>query len=148
MMVLYIRMCRPGIQNAMSLDQLEEQYQSKDYSAQGKYLYLMMDEASGDSYASVTFLADELKGMIRDIMGDGNWRIFVGLDTNYHCRTSQSYYDSMYYTAYQDISGQIAFNFGNGEYRINVFCSYLGISKSGNCNDYYDRSTDRTQTGR
>ena len=30
----------------------------------------MMDEASGDSYASVTFLADELKGMIRDIMGD------------------------------------------------------------------------------
>lgn len=110
-------------EQAMSLDQLKEQYQSKDYSAQGKYLYLMMDEASGDSYASVTFLADELKGMIRDIMGDGNWRIFAGLDTNYHCRTSQSYYDSMYYTAYQDISGQIAFNFGNGEYRINVFAA-------------------------
>ncbi len=105
----------------MSLDQLEEQYLTKDYSAEGKYLYMMVDEAAGKSYASVTFMADEIKGMISDAMGDGNWRLFAGLDTNYHCKTSQSYYDSMYYAAYQDISSQIAFNFGAGENRINVF---------------------------
>ncbi|MCI6537688.1 MAG: HAMP domain-containing histidine kinase [Lachnospiraceae bacterium] len=108
-------------EQAMSLDQLEEQYLTKDYSAEGKYLYLMVDEAAGKSYASVTFMADEIKGLVSDAMGDGNWRIFAGLDTNYHCRSSQSYYDSMYYAAYQDISSQITFNFGSGEHRINVF---------------------------
>ena len=108
-------------EQAMSLDQLEEQYLTEDYSAEGKHLYLMVDEAAGKSYASVTFMADEIKGMISDSMGDGNWRIFAGLDTNYHCRTSASYYDSMYYSVYQDISSQIAFNFGSGENRINVF---------------------------
>ena len=40
-------------EQAMSLDQLEEQYLTKDYSAEGKYLYLMVDEAAGKSYASV-----------------------------------------------------------------------------------------------
>ena len=108
----------------MSLDQLEEQYLTKDYSAEGKSLYLMLDEASGEEgYASVNFMAEEIKGLISDSMGDGNWRLFAGLDTNYHCRTSQSYYDSMYYAAYQDISSQIAFNFGAGEHRINVFAA-------------------------
>lgn len=106
----------------MSLDQLEEQYLTKDYSAEGKSLYLMLDEASGeDSFVSISVMADEVKGLISDAMGDGNWRLFAGLDTNYHCRTSQSYFDSMYYAAYQDISSQITFNFGAGEHRINVF---------------------------
>ncbi len=110
-------------EQAMSLSQLEEQYLTEDYSAKDQKYYLMTDDEKSKSYASVTFMAEDIRGMVSDAMGDGNWRIFVGLDTNYHCRTSQSYYDSIYYAVYQDISSQITFNFGGGENRINVFAA-------------------------
>mgnify|MGYP007043986697 CR=1 FL=1 len=64
---------------------------------------------------------EEMKEIVSDVLGDGNWKIFVGLDTNYHCKTSPSYFDSMFYAFYKNTSEQLTFQGASGEKQINVF---------------------------
>ena len=52
---------------------------------------------------------EEMKEIVSDVLGDGNWKIFVGLDTNYHCKTSPSYFDSMFYAFYKNTSEPVSY---------------------------------------
>ena len=86
--------------------QVEEQYLTENYSAPDQIFYLMIDEAAGKVSTPVHYMNEEMKEIVSDVLGDGNWKIFVGLDTNYHCKTSPSYFDSMFYTFYKNTSEQ------------------------------------------
>ena len=61
------------------------------------------------------YMNEEMKEIVSDVLGDGNWKIFVGLDTNYHCKTSPSYFDSMFYAFYKNTSEQLTFQGASGE---------------------------------
>lgn len=71
-------------EQAMSLTQVEEQYLTENYSAPDQIFYLMIDEAAGKVSTPVHYMNEEMKEIVSDVLGDGNWKIFVGLDTNYH----------------------------------------------------------------
>ena len=88
-----------------------------------RYFYLMIDEAAGKVYTPVHYMNEEMKEIVSDVLGDGNWKIFVGLDTNYHCKTSPSYFDSMFYAFYKNTSEQLTFHGASGEKQINVFAA-------------------------
>ena len=110
-------------EQAMSLTQVEEQYLTEDYSAPDQIFYLMIDEAAGKVSTPVHYMNEEMKEIVSDVLGDGNWKIFVGLDTNYHCKTSPSYFDSMFYAFYKNTSEQLTFQGASGEKQINVFAA-------------------------
>lgn len=110
-------------EQAMSLTQVEEQYLTENYSAPDQIFYLMIDEAAGKVSTPVHYMNEEMKEIVSDVLGDGNWKIFVGLDTNYHCKTSPSYFDSMFYAFYKNTSEQLTFQGASGEKQINVFAA-------------------------
>ena len=114
-------------EQAMSLTQVEEQYLTEDYSAPDQIFYLMIDEAAGEVSTPVHYMNEEMKEIVSDVLGDGNWKIFVGLDTKYHCKTSPSYFDSMFYAFYKNTSEQLTFQGASGEKQINVFVAMWGF---------------------
>ena len=106
----------------ISFDQLVATYLSQDYSSEqeNQKLYLSIDQTTGKISSSrpMEYLEKDTLTNIKNALGDGSWKVFLGLDTNYTLHQSVSYRNSVMYDFYKNVSDQIAF--GSGE-PLNVF---------------------------
>lgn len=106
----------------VSFAQLVPMYLSQDYSSaqENQKLYLSIDQTTGKvtSSRSMDYLEKDTLTNIKNELGDGTWKVFLGLDTNYTLHQSVSYRNSVMYDFYKNVSDQIAL--GSGE-PLNIF---------------------------